>query len=91
MWKLLKTEPGKSLHKKNCRFKRKAHSLSSDFLQPGLTSWAGTVICRTEAISKIAEIALNCMGEWPYFHNFSVPEDFKKSPGQLKHFYRPMN
>jgi len=37
-------------------------------------SWWGTVLCRTEAIPKIAEIALNCMGSSAFSERFGLRE-----------------
>jgi len=52
--------------------------------------WRGIVVCRIEAISKIAEKALNCMGN-SVFLKVSVFEDFQNLPEQLEGCYRPLS
>jgi len=52
--------------------------------------WRGIVVCRIEAISKIAEKSLNCMGN-SAFLKVSVFEDFQNLPEQLEGCYRPLS
>jgi len=48
------------------------------------------VACRIEATSKIAETALNYMGN-SAFLKVSVSEDFPNLPEQLEGYYRPLS
>jgi len=52
--------------------------------------WRGIVVYRIEAISKIAEKALNCMGN-SAFLKVSVFEDFQNLPEQLEESYRSLS